>query len=181
MKIFLLPLPLAVFTLFLITLIAGCRSTRHIPAAASLDLNRYMGKWYEIARLPNFFEDGMEQISAEYTLESDNSVKVVNSGFKNGQKKSITGKARLAEDTLNGELEVSFFGPFYSAYRIIKLAEDYRYSVVCGESPDYLWILSRTPELPKEDLQEILEFLSQHKFPVEKLIWEVSPAATVRQ
>lgn len=174
MKFLLFPLSLAAFTLFVITLLTGCRSTWHIPAVSTLNLERYMGKWYEIARLPNFFENGMSRISTEYLLTPDNSITVVNSGIEDGQNKNITGTARLATDVENGELEVSFFGPFYNAYRIIKLPQDYRYSVVCGASPDYLWILSRTPELSAEDRQEILDFLTHHQFPVEDLIWEES-------
>lgn len=150
---------------------SGCRTENDIPAVSKFELSNYMGRWYECARLPNWFEKDMTNVSAEYSLMDDGSVKVVNSGYKNGKLKTITGKAKYAGKNFSGELKVSFFRPFYSPYRIIKLAPDYRYSVVMGDSPEYLWILSRTPHLDPADLQEIIAFLETHGFPVNKLIF----------
>ena len=159
-----------IFLPFLLAL-AGCRTTRTIPVVSGFETDKYLGQWYEIARLPNWFERGMSDISAEYSRLPDNSLQVINRGMKNGKKKSVTGKVRQTGKGDTGELEVCFFRPFYASYRIIKLAPDYRYSVVMGDSQEYLWILSRTPHLDPVDLQEIIAFLETHGFPVNKLIF----------
>ncbi len=158
------------FLSFLLAL-AGCKTTREIPAVSGFETDKYLGQWYEIARLPNWFEKDMSDVSAEYSRQPDNSLQVINRGMKNGKEKSVTGKIRQSEKSDTGELEVSFFWPFYASYRIIKLAPDYRYSVVMGDTPEYLWILSRTPHLDPADLQEIITFLENHGFPVDKLIF----------
>ena len=139
-----------------------------------------MGTWYEIARLPHYFERGLDQVRAEYTLQPDGSIRVVNRGVRNGKEQRIAGKAKLKHPEarpLPGELRVSFFGPFYSAYRIIELAPDYSYAVVTGSGKDYLWVLSRTPKLPEKLLGEILGRLRELKFKVEKLEYP-APAGT---
>ena len=149
---------------------AGCSVDRSIPAVKNWDVKRYMGLWYEVARLPNRFEKNMTGVSTVYSLGKNGQVKVVNKGIRAGKEKSITGKAR-AVIPQSGELEVSFFGPFYAPYRIIKLAPDYRYSVVTGGSKELLWILARRKNLSFEDLKEIKAFLEENHFPVERLIW----------
>ena len=152
----------------------GCNShntTADIPAVKPFNITRYQGKWYEIARLPNRFERGMSHVTATYTLRPDGTVKVVNQGIQNGKLVSITGVARAKNSPADGELEVSFFRPFYSDYRIIKLAPDYRYSIVTGSSRRLLWILARQPELSAADKNTILEFLRQHRFPTGELIY----------
>ena len=156
-------------------LFAGCTtSTADLEAVRNFQPEKYMGTWYEIARLPHYFERGMNQVSAEYSLNPDGSIRVVNRGKRNGEQKTIVGKAHLKKRNgkpLNGELRVSFFGPFYSDYRIIELPEDYSYSVVTGGSRNFLWILSRTPTLPDARLKPILEKLRTLGFAVEKLEW----------
>ncbi|MBQ7206183.1 MAG: lipocalin family protein [Lentisphaeria bacterium] len=151
--------------------LAGCSHPADIPAVTDFDAARYMGTWYEIARLPNRFEEGMTEVRAEYSPRPGGGIAVVNSGVKNGEKKSVTGVAYPAGKPGEGLLQVSFFRPFYGAYRIIKLAPDYRYSVVTGRDPSYLWILARERALPERDLEEILSFLRQKGFPAEKLLW----------
>ena len=155
-----------------IFLVTGCsqRIKSGIPAVKELSLERYCGKWYEIARLPNSFERGMSGVYTLYTLQKNGTVKVVNYGRKNGRWHSVSGIARAA-DNGGGELEVSFFRPFYGRYRIIKLSPDYSYSVVMGNSRELLWILARSPELTPEQETEIRDFLNMHRFPMEKLIW----------
>ena len=157
-------------------LFAGCSGSVKIPAVTGFDAERYMGTWYEVARLPNRFEKGMTGVIAVYSLRPDGRVDVVNSGVKDGVKKSVTGVAYLAGKTGEGLLKVSFFRPFYGPYRIIKLSPDYRYSVVTGADPSYLWILARERELSERDLDEILTFLRARGFAVEKLIWPWRPA-----
>ena len=140
--------------------LTGCATTSDIAAVQNFEPERYMGTWYEIARLPQYFERDMDEVKAEYTLNADGTVKVVNSGVKDGKPKSITGKAKLKHPDAKpqtGELRVSFFWPFYSDYRVIELAPDYSYAVVTGGSRDYLWVLARKPTMAKEQLDGILE------------------------
>lgn len=152
---------------------AGCSpSTRDIPAVRNFDADRYMGEWYEIARLPHRFERDMDFVRAEYSPNPDGTIKVVNRGVRHGESHSTIGKARAkdaARKPAAGELEVSFFGPFYSDYRIIELDPEYRYAVVTGSTRDYLWILSRSPQLPRERLDAILAQLEKLDFDIEKL------------
>ena len=157
-------------TAALMMLFTGCRNTGDIPAVSGFELNRYLGKWYEISRLPNRFERGMSGVTAEYFLASDGSCRVINRGIRQGKEKSVTGFVRFAGRQDTGELQVSFFRPFYGSYRVIKLAPDYRYSVVTSGSPDYLWILARKPHLSVTDAAEILAFLKKYGFQVNKLV-----------
>ena len=157
------------FALGILFFVFGCHENK-IPAVKNLDIRRYMGLWYEIARLPNTFEKDLTRVSTVYSLRDNGQIKVVNRGSKAGKVKEITGVARAAVPG-TGELEVSFFRPFYAAYRIIKLAPDYRYSIVTGSNKKFLWILARKKTLSQEDLKEIKDFLKNHHFPAEKLIW----------
>lgn len=161
------------FWLPLLFALTGCigNPTTDIPAVKNFNAEKYMGKWYEYARLPNRFEDGMTDVQTEYSPAKNGMIKVVNRGIKNNRQKEISGWAKFAGKNNEGELLVSFFRPFYSSYRIIKLAPDYRYSIVCGSDRKYLWILSREKNLTETDKQEIMEFLKKHQFPTEKLIF----------
>ena len=167
------------FFLFLCSIVpamfCGCSKfeTADIPAVKDFDLKRYCGKWYEIARLPNWFERGMTDVSAVYTLLPDGQVKVVNQGVRNGKTISITGRARFAGKSGRGDLEVSFQRPFWSDYRVIYLKEDYSLAAVCGRSRKYLWILSRTPEISNSALEEVLEFISQYGFDISALTFSI--------
>lgn len=151
----------------------GCQpSGPEIGAVRDFRPADYMGTWYEIVRLPHYFERGLDKVSAEYTLQPDGSIRVVNRGFRNGEERQAVGKAKLKNPEarpLTGELRVSFFGPFYSDYRIIELPPDCSYAVVTGSGRDYLWVLSRTPVMKEEQLRDILERLRKLGFEVEKL------------
>lgn len=158
------------FLPFLLTA-AGCRSTvPAIPAVSGFEVDKYLGKWYEICRLPNWFEKDMRGVSAEYFRSPDGSLRVINRGLKNGIPESVNGFIRFSGSSSTGELQVSFFRPFYADYRIIKLAPDYRYSVVTSRDGTLLWVLSRTVQLAGSDQADIMDFLRKHAFPVEKLI-----------
>ena len=119
--------------------LAGCVTTGDIAAVQDFEPERYMGTWYEIARLPQYFERDLDEVRAEYTLNPDGTIRVVNSGVRDGEAQSITGKAKLRcpnAKPLTGELRVSFFWPFYSDYRIIELTPDYDVAVVtAGTNP----------------------------------------------
>ena len=139
--------------------LTGCETTSDIPAVQNFEPERYMGTWYEIARLPQYFERDLNEVKAQYTLNDDGTIKVVNSGVKDGEPTSITGKAKLKHPDANpqtGELRVSFFWPFYSDYRVIELAPDYSYALVTAGSRDYLWVLARKPTMDKTQLDGIL-------------------------
>lgn len=135
----------------------------------SLDLNRYLGQWYELARFDHSFERGMSACTANYSLNPNGTIKVLNSGLKEGKTKVSEGKAKTTGTI--GLLRVSFFGPFYSDYRVLLLSDDYRYALVGSSSAKYLWILSRTPILPEPDKQRILQEAVRRGYNVSDLIW----------
>lgn len=135
----------------------------------ALDLNRYLGSWYEIARFDHFFERGLQHAKALYTLNADGTVTVVNSGIRKDGIKTAIGKAKLTDTA--GLLRVSFFGPFYSDYRVMMVSDDYNYALVGSKSPKYLWILSRTPKVPVEVLNQILSVAQERGYDTEQLIW----------
>lgn len=141
-----------------------------IPLICDLDLNKYLGKWYEIGKLPARGQSGLTNVTATYSMRKNGKILVDNAGYRNGKKKGIKGSAWLRDEKCGGGLYVQFFWPFKGDYNIIKLASDYRYAVVMGDSRNSLWILSRTPKMKEEDLKEILSFLKDHSFKVEKII-----------
>jgi len=129
----------------------GCTSVpRGLAPVTGFEGDRYLGKWYEIARLNHAFEKNLSNVSAVYAKTENDGITVRNRGFneKTGQWKQIEGRARFIDDETVGSLKVSFFGPFYGGYHVIALdKENYRYAMVAGPSRSYLWILSRTPSL----------------------------------
>ena len=138
----------------------GCTG---IPEGATVvedfELERYLGTWYEIARLDHRFERGMSNVTASYSLRDDGGVDVVNRGYLDNkdQWKEARGKAYFIGPSDRGRLKVSFFGPFYGAYNILELDKDgYRYAMVAGPDTDYLWILSRTPEMDPAVLNSLV-------------------------
>ena len=161
-------------------MLTGCGGTSDIPAVQNFEPERYMGTWYEIARLPQYFERDLNEVTAQYTLNDDGTIKVVNSGVKDGEPTSITGKAKLKDPDAKprtGELRVSFFWPFYSDYRVIELAPDYSYAVVTAGSRDYLWVLARKPTMDKALLDGILDRAKTHGFETGRLEYP-KPAKT---
>lgn len=124
-------------------------SCKSIPPGAvavqPFDKSKYLGKWYEIARLDFKYERNLDNVTAEYTLKEDGKIQVLNRGYDTVKKKWVDaeGKAKFRGDENVAELKVSFFGPFYSGYNVIAIDEGYRYSLVAGKSLKYLWILSR--------------------------------------
>ena len=152
--------------------LTGCETTSNIAAVRNFEPERYMGTWYEIARLPQYFERDLDEVKAQYTLNDDGTIRVVNSGVKDGKPQSITGKAKLKHPDAKpqtGELRVSFFWPFYSDYRVIELAPDYGYAVVTAGNRDYLWVLARKPTMAKEQLDGILDRAKQLGFDLGEL------------
>lgn len=166
-------------TMLLSALLFTCCTTTTIGqinnnTITAFNLDRYLGKWYEIARYDHAFERNLVGTTAEYTLRDDGKIKVLNSGHLgslDGPYKESTGKAKARKNGKPGQLEVSFFGPFYGDYNIMELAPDYSYSVVGSKSPNFLWILSRTPQLKPETKNSILKNLEQRGYDTSKLIW----------
>lgn len=155
--------------------LAGCTG---IPAGLTpvtgFEPARYMGKWYEIARLDHRFERHMTNVSAVYTEDEKGRIVVVNRGYHENEKewKQIAGKARFIENENIGSLKVSFFGPFYGGYHIIALdRRNYQYAMVCGPKRSYLWILSRTKSLDRQILADLVSQAGKWGFETESLIY----------
>ncbi|HHR6043240.1 TPA: lipocalin family protein [Providencia alcalifaciens] len=164
----------SVFMFVSMLLLNGCsvKVPHDITPVKHFELSRYLGEWYEVARIDNRFEKGLSKVSANYSLRNDGGVKVVNRGWDlQGKKwKESIGKAYFVESSDIGALKVSFFGPFYGGYNIIKLDDDYQYSLVVGPNKDYLWVLSRTPTMPPELLDEYLSFASANGFDRQRVL-----------
>lgn len=160
-----------IFITLIAFLFAGCGNAQKVDNTpiAALDLNKYLGDWYEIARFDHSFERGLDFCKAKYVLCCDNKINVVNSGIKDGKAKTSNGKAKTTDTP--ALLRVSFFGPFYSDYRVMMLDTDYQWALIGSGSAKYLWILSRTPELPKETLDTILAEAQRRGYDTSKLIW----------
>lgn len=163
-------------------LFGGCAGIpENVVPIKGFDLNKYMGTWYEIARLDHSFERGLSNVTAEYSVEENGSVRVVNRGYQVEKKqwKEAVGRAKLGADSMTGYLQVSFFGPFYGAYVIVDLdLEGYHYALVCGPSRKYLWILSREPVLDSEIRDMLVERAQRLGFAVEELIFVSHQALT---
>lgn len=149
----------------------ACQSTLTVDntAVSSLDLKRYLGKWYEIARFDHKFERGQTHCMATYTLQPDGMIKITNQGKKDGKWNTSVGKGKLTDHP--GILRVSFFGPFYSDYRVMMLAPDYSYALVGGDDDKFLWILSRTPTLDSDKRDMLLKEARNRGYKTENLIW----------
>lgn len=139
----------------------------------NFDVNRYLGTWYEIARLDHRFERGLDHVSAHYSLRSDGGVTVVNKGFSPAEQRwqQKSGKAFFLASPRQASLKVSFFGPFYGGYHVIELDPQYGYALVSGPSHDYLWLLSRTKMLPEAVRARLVETARSQGFPVDRLLW----------
>ncbi|HOX23366.1 MAG TPA: lipocalin family protein [Elusimicrobiales bacterium] len=161
--------------LSLLLLLSSCTPRDpNLAPVSGFDLNRYLGTWYEIARLDHRFEKGLTQVKAEYTLRPDGKVDVLNSGLdaKSSRWKTAKGVAKFSSDPQTGELKVSFFRPFYGNYVILELdQEKYDYALVCGGNTKYLWILSRTPILDKPIVDRLVEKAKSLGFPTGELIF----------
>lgn len=155
-------------------LVAGCAGPpAGITPVADFDLNRYMGTWYEIARLDHRFERGLSRVSATYSPEEGGRVEVLNRGFdrSTGKWKEIRGRASLLTDSGAASLKVSFFPLIYSGYHVIELDQNrYSHALVCGPSRSYLWILARERRLDPNTLNRLILTANSLGFPTDKLV-----------
>jgi len=138
----------------------------------NVEIEKYTGSWYEIARFEHFFEKGCKNVTATYSIKDDGDLEVINhcTKIEDNEKKQATGSA-YAVDQTNSKLKVSFFRPFYGDYYIIELADDYSYAMVGSPSREYLWILSRTKTISKQTKQRLLSKASSLGFDTNKFIW----------
>ncbi len=153
----------------------SCKQTEMVSnTVPELDIERYMGPWYEIARFDHSFERGLVGCMANYTLQSDGMVKVTNTGFKgglDGKFKESVGKAYRPDDNVPGKLKVSFFMNFYSEYNVLELSPDYRFALIGSKTDNYLWILCRTPQMTQDEIDFLLNSAQSRGYDTSKLIW----------
>jgi apolipoprotein D and lipocalin family protein len=167
----------AVFLLAFCSLtLAGCSTAppAGVTPMSPFEINRYLGKWYEIARLDHSFERGMSDVNATYLLQNDGSVKVINRGYDTQKQawKEAIGRALFIGDSNTASLKVSFFGPFYGGYHVVALdRENYRWSLVAGPDRDYLWLLARDKQLPVDVKEQLVSQARALGFATDKLIW----------
>ena len=161
--------------IFLSILLSGCLSIpQNVKPVDGFELNKYLGKWYEIARLDHSFERGLDNVTAEYFLRDDGGVRVVNKGFSATENKwkEAEGKAYFVRDPQEGYLKVSFFGPFYGAYIVFELdKEAYQYAFVTSYDKSYLWLLARTPTVSNALLDRFVQKAAELGFETDKLIF----------
>lgn len=165
-------------TLLAAVWLAGCTSLPpQVQPVRGFELSRYLGTWYEVARLDHGFERGLDRVSAEYSLREDGGVRVLNRGYDtaNARWKEAEGRAYPVEAPDVGHLKVSFFGPFYGAYGIFELDPDYRYALVSGPDVSYLWLLSRTPTIDETTRQRLLARAAALGFDTGRLIFPAQP------
>jgi len=162
------------FIFLTVILTISCNSEmRNLKTVEDVKLNRYLGKWYEIARFPNSFEKGLICTTAEYSLREDGKIKVVNTGRKESDPskvKSSTGKAWFPDKDKTGQLKVQFFWPFSGNYYIFHLdKENYQYALIGEPSRKYFWILSRTPQIDDKLYEELLSIAKANDFDIDKV------------
>ncbi len=135
-----------------------------------VELEKYLGKWYEIAHLPIRFEEGCTDTTATYTISKDGNVSVLNECLRDGKAKQTKGKAKVVDKNTGAKLKVTFFWPFSADYWIINLGENYEYAVVGTPNCKYLWILSRTPQMDDKLFSQLIESVKSKGFNVNNLI-----------
>ena len=138
-----------------------------------LDLERYMGKWYEIARFPHSFEKNLVGVTATYSIRENGKIRVLNEGYKKnlaGKLKQAEGKAKVPDENEPGKLKVAFFWNFYADYYVLELDEDYQYAMIGSKSDNYFWILSRSPQMDPATYERLLDNARKRGYNLEKLI-----------
>jgi len=158
----------------LVFLFSSLRSKeKHIEVIKPFDSEKYLGKWYEVARLDYSWERNLDNVTATYSLREDGKIKVDNKGYNSKKEKweESIGKAKPVNDPKEGSLKVSFFGPFYAEYNIVAIDREYRYALVAGESTKYMWILSREKTIPAQVKEAYLQKAKSLGYNTDQLIW----------
>ncbi len=164
----------AISSFVLIAITSSCTAIpKNAKPVQNFNINKYLGSWYEIARLDFRFEKDLNNVMAQYSLNDKNNVNVENSGynFKKEEWVKASGIAKFRDDKSSAALKVSFFGPFYSGYNVIALDKDYKYALVAGKSLKYLWILSREKSIPENIKDNYLKIAQKVGYDTSKLIW----------
>ncbi|MCB1980202.1 MAG: lipocalin family protein [Burkholderiaceae bacterium] len=155
--------------------LSGCavRPPAGVQAVENFDLQRYSGRWLELARIDHRFERGLVQTSAQYSRNADGTVQVINRGYDPRKKewRESVGKARFVGAPTTAALKVSFFGPFYGGYNVVALDPNYQWAMVVGSDLDYFWILSRTPSLPPGVRNRLLAKARALGVDIDKVLW----------
>jgi apolipoprotein D and lipocalin family protein len=161
-------------TLLLLALVAGCGQIPDgVEAVRGFDAERYLGTWYEVARLENRFERGLTRITANYSRRDGGGLEVVNRGFDaaKGEWREARGRAKFAGPSDVAMLKVSFFGPFYAGYNVVDLDPSYSHALVVGANRSYLWILSRQPDPPREVVERLIARAAALGFDTQSLVY----------
>jgi apolipoprotein D and lipocalin family protein len=164
-------------TILAIIGISVLKSCRTIPKGATavkpFSIEKYLGKWYEIARLDFRFERNLNNTTANYSFNPEGNIKVVNRGynFKTNEWKEAVGKAKFVASANEAKLKVSFFGPFYAGYNVIAIDTGYKYALIAGKNLDYLWLLSRETTMPEKIKQDYLEQAQNIGYKIADLVW----------
>ena len=165
----------AIWMVLLAVFMSGCTGLPDgVVPVDDFDSSRYLGKWYEIARLDHSFERGLDRVTAEYAQRDDGGLKVINRGYsrEDNEWKDVEGKAYFVSDENTGHLKVSFFGPFYGSYVVFELdSQDYQYAFVAGYNKSYLWLLARTPEVSEELVARFVNRAGKLGFDTDRLIF----------
>lgn len=157
-----------------IMLLQSCAlQSKHVVAIKDFKSDDYLGKWYEIARFDYSFEKNLDNTTAEYSLQTDGSIKVINKGFnyKKNEWTSAKGKAKFVGPKTEAKLKVSFFGPFYGGYNVVAIDKNYQSAMIYGNSTKYIWLLSRVPKMDSQSKEAFLEKAKRDGYDVSKLIW----------
>ncbi|MBK5272585.1 MAG: lipocalin family protein [Bacteroidia bacterium] len=164
-------------TILIVMTISILNSCRSIPKGAvavkPFDSKKYLGKWYEVARLDFRFEKNLNNTTANYSFNNDGSIRVVNRGYnyKTNKWKEATGKAKFKSSPDEARLKVSFFGPFYSGYNVLAIDDEYKYALIAGKNLNYLWLLSREKTMPENIKQDYLKKARDLGYNTSELIW----------
>lgn len=159
------------------TLVLSLSSCVSIPNGATavkpFDKNKYLGTWYEIARMDFKFEKGLDHVTATYSLTDDNTIRVDNRGYsaRDQKWKESIGRAKFAGELSEGRLKVSFFGPFYAGYNVIAIDPAYRYALIAGNNLKYLWLLSKEKTMPTDIKDKYLAQARMLGYDTNQLIW----------
>ncbi|MBJ6383487.1 lipocalin family protein [Enterobacter cloacae] len=172
-----LPVIAAVTAAFLVVACSSPTPPPGVTVVSNFDAQRFLGTWYEIARMDHKFERGLEKVTATYSAMDDGGIQVVNRGYNPDRQmwQQTVGQAYFTGAPNRAAMKISFFGPFYGGYNVIALDREYRHALVCGPDRNYLWILSRTPTITAEMKQQMLGVATRQGFDVTKLIWVKQP------
>jgi apolipoprotein D and lipocalin family protein len=167
-------IPTLFITLVCSLLLVGCLGTPDdIKPVSNFKVEKYLGTWYEIARLDFYHERGLNQVTATYSLKNEDELKVVNRGYLTAKSRwrEAEGKAFFVEGKDKAYLKVSFWGPFYSSYVVFDLDDNYQYALVTSSDKSYLWILARTPTIPGDVKARLIAKATALGFDTEKLVF----------